>query len=124
MPYDETCADQVRGAIVKLPLQPGETLGETKMFGGLCFTLNGKMLGGLEKSRLIIRLDDAQYAAAIAENRVTPMDLTGKPLRNYAFVNEGEWSTADALHDWFLLAAQFVREHMLVDRKPKKRKKA
>ena len=117
MPYDPHLADQIRAALPALALREGETLGETKMFGGLCFTLNGKMLIGIDKSRFIIRINDEAYERELRAGRIAPMDLTGRPLRNFAFL-----LTADPLLDWIEISASFVREEMLGG--PPKRKRS
>ena len=113
MAYDEAVADRFRSVLLGLELREGESLGETKMFGGLCFTLNGKMLIGIDKTRPVVRLGDEDYAVASDAGRALPMDLTGKPLRNFAYLAPGTWSTDDELLDWMSKSADFVRKHML-----------
>lgn len=121
MAYDVALGERVRTALEHFPLLPGESLGETKMFGGLCFTLNGKMLVGIDKTRLVVRLGDEDYRAASEVGQASPMDLTGKPLRNFAYLAAGSWSTDEQLVDWAVKSAAYVREHLLG--KPTKGKK-
>jgi hypothetical protein len=121
MAYDVALGERVRAALAQFPLLAGETLGETKMFGGLCFTLNGKMLVGIDKTRLVVRLGDADYRSESEAGRALPMDLTGRPLRNFAYLAPGSWDTDADLLAWASKSAAFVREHMLT--KPTKGKK-
>ena len=45
MPYNETLAGILRDELARL-----EGVTEKKMFGGLCFMLNGNMLCGVDKN--------------------------------------------------------------------------
>ncbi|MBL8048021.1 MAG: TfoX/Sxy family protein [Chthonomonas sp.] len=113
MPYNTDLADRLRQVLQHLNLKAGEVLGETKMFGGLCFTLNGKMLVGIDKDRLVVRLGDEDFARESQAGRALPMDLTGRPLRNFAFLCEGSFETEADVLNWAEMSARFVREHML-----------
>lgn len=121
MPYNPDLADRVRQALSSFDVLPGETLEEKKMFGGLCFTLNGKMLVGVDRDRVVVRLSDENYAREFQEGRVLPMDLTGRPLRNFAYLSAGTFEDEHALLDWVAQSAEFVREHMM--QKPTKLRK-
>lgn len=113
MPYDDTLAEKVRAMLPRLTLGAGEELAERKMFGGLCFTVNGKMLVGVVRTHVVVRLGSAQRDAALNANRVLPMDFTGKPLANFAYLAPGECETTEALLFWANESLQFVRENML-----------
>ena len=72
MPYDTALADRVTRVFTarRVPF-------ETKaMMGGLCFMVDGKMCVGVEKDRLMVRLDPAVEAAALARPGCQPMELT------------------------------------------------
>lgn len=122
MAYHAELAERLRRVLSQLAQQPGEELGEKKMFGGLCFTLNGKMLIGIEKERLVVRLDDADYARESEAGRALPMDFTGRPLRNFAYLAESSYAEDSDLLVWGELSAKFVREHMLSKPKAKRGK--
>lgn len=124
MPYDTALADNIRKALPRLPLNEGEVLAEKKMFGGLCFTLNGKMLMGVDKTAVMIRLDSAELEADLAAGRVRPMDFTGRPMANFAYLNVEDCQSEDVLLSWATKSLQFVRKHMLSeDGKPAKKRK-
>lgn len=122
MPYNSDLADRLRQVLQSLKLREGEELGETKMFGGLCFTLNGKMLMGIDRDRLVVRLSDEEFARESKTGRALPMDLTGRPLRNFAFLREGTFDSDSDVLMWADLSAEFVREHMLSKPTKKQRK--
>lgn len=112
MPYNSDLADRVRQILGSLPLKEGESLGETKMFGGLCFTLNGKMLVGIDKDRLIVRLSDDDFLRELQAGRALPMDLTGRPLKNLAYLTAGSFDSESDVLMWADMSAGFVRKHM------------
>src|SRR5688500_5173736 len=58
MAYDEQILERVRRVLPRLPLASEEVLTERRMFGGVCITLNGKMLAGVAASQLVIRLEE------------------------------------------------------------------
>lgn len=123
MPYDADFAERLRQVLQSLDLNEGEELGETKMFGGLCFTLNGKMLMGIDNVRMMVRLSDKDFARESEAERALPMDFTGRPLRNFAFLRPGSYESDEEVLQWAKMSAQFVREHML-NKPPKKRRKS
>ncbi|OJU64702.1 MAG: hypothetical protein BGO01_18850 [Armatimonadetes bacterium 55-13] len=121
MAFDAELAERVRGVLEQFPLEAGESWGEIKMFGGLCFTLNGKMTVGLGKLRLMIRLSDVDSEEAMASDLVEPMDFTGKPLKNFAYVKEEGFASDEQLLEWIRKSATYVRT--LPDKPKKPRKK-
>jgi hypothetical protein len=52
MAFDETIAARIRDALARK-----KGIDEKKMFGCVCFFLNGNALAGVWKDRLIVRLD-------------------------------------------------------------------
>jgi hypothetical protein len=122
MPYNADLADRIRQLLRNLKLEEGEALGETKMFGGLCFTLNRKMLMGIDNDRMMVRLSDEEFARESEAGRALPMDFTGKALRNFAFLSPGSYDSDEEVLLWAKMSAEFVREHMR-NKPTKKRRK-
>jgi len=60
MACDETLVDRVRDQLSGIP-----GIAERRMFGGVCFTLNGNMLCGVVKNEIMVRVGDAAYPAAL-----------------------------------------------------------
>src|SRR6218665_3969815 len=100
MAYNEALADRVR-AIISLRENKVE---EKKMFGGLCFMVNDKMCVGVEKERLMLRIDPAIYETLITQEGTSPMDFTGRIMKGYIFVSEQVLSGKPKLKYWIDLA--------------------
>lgn len=102
MAFDPQLAERVRKA-----LSGHDGVSERKMFGGLCFLLNGNMLCGVEKNRLMFRVGKDQEAKALAKPGASPMDFTGRPLGGMVYV-EASATRGRALAGWVALAENFV----------------
>lgn len=103
MSYHEKIANRTR-EIIALTHNKVE---EKKMFGGLCFMVNDKMCVGVEKDRLMVRLDPAVYEEALEQEGCIPMDFTGKVMKGYVFVNVDSLKTKKQLAYWIGLALDF-----------------
>lgn len=100
MAYDEKLADRCR-EIISATHKITE---EKKMFGGLCFMVNGKMCVGVEKERLMIRLDPAVYEEVLTKEGCMPMDFTGRIMKGYVFVDAEAVKSRKVLSYWLQLA--------------------
>jgi TfoX/Sxy family transcriptional regulator of competence genes len=103
MPFNEPLANHIR-EIISLTHTSVE---EKKMFGGLCFMVNGKMCVGVESERLMLRLNPEMYEELIEKKGVSPMDFTGKVMKGYVFVDIGVLDTKQKLNYWIQLALEF-----------------
>jgi TfoX/Sxy family transcriptional regulator of competence genes len=103
MAYDEKLADRVREIIA----ESHKNIEEKKMFGGLCFMVNDKMCVGVEKERLMLRIDPEKYGDAIEKEGCSPMDFTGRPMKGYVFVDTDVVRTKKQLHYWINLALEY-----------------
>jgi TfoX/Sxy family transcriptional regulator of competence genes len=106
MSYNEKLADRVR-EIIALTHDKVE---EKKMFGGLCFMVNDKMCVGVEKERMMVRLDPAVYEDVLEKDGCTPMDFTGKVMKGYVFVDAAVLNTNKKLDYWVQLALDFNKK--------------
>ncbi|MCA9147731.1 MAG: TfoX/Sxy family protein [Planctomycetales bacterium] len=82
---------------------------EKKMFGGICFMINGNMCVGPWKGFLIVRLDINDHDSIQAEPYVKPMDITGKVMKGWAMVEPDGIQTDEALRAWVERAVDFAR---------------
>lgn len=121
MAYDPELADQVRDALSRLELEPNEHLDAVLMFGGLCFVLNGRILVGVSKERLLVRLGDEAMKDALDAGVAEEMINRGKPMSNFAFLGPSTWETDEELLRWIERSADFVRKFMM--NKPLKTRK-
>ncbi len=103
MAYNEKLADRVR-EIIAVTHNITE---EKKMFGGLCFMVNDKMCVGVEKERLMVRLDPVKYDKVMEKEGCMPMDFTGKIMKGYVFVDIAALNTKKKLEFWIKLALDY-----------------
>ena len=82
---------------------------EQKMFGGVCFMINGNMCVGPWKGSLIVRLDKSRHEETQSELHVRPMDITGKVMKGWARVMPAGIKSDDDLKAWIDRAVRFVR---------------
>jgi TfoX/Sxy family transcriptional regulator of competence genes len=95
MSCDEGLVQRIREA-----LQGVGGTDEKRMFGGMCFTLNGHMLCGVIQDERLVRLGPQDYAAALKAAHVRQMDLSGRSMTGYALVAEPAYRADTALHRW------------------------
>lgn len=114
MAFNEKLADRTREIITATH----KNVEEKRMFGGLCFMVNGKMCVGVEKDRMMVRLDPALYDEVIEKEGCQPMDFTGRVMKGYVFVDAVVLNTKKKLEYWVSLALAFNKMA-----KPSKKKK-
>lgn len=116
MAYDEQLTKRVETFFSK----EGVSFEAKKMMGGLCLMVNGKMCVGMERNRLMARIDPAVYDEALKQKGCRPMDFTGQSMRGYVFVEpEGLASDSDLKH-WLDLAIAFNPKAVASKKKRKK----
>jgi TfoX/Sxy family transcriptional regulator of competence genes len=103
MAYNEKLADMTR-ELISLTHKKVE---EKRMFGGLCFMVNDKMCVGVEKERLMVRLDPEKFAEVIEKDGCQPMDFTGKVMKGFVFVDADVLTTRKKLEYWIKLALEY-----------------
>ena len=102
MPFDPHLADLMREA-----LKARRDIQERKMFGGYCWMLRGNMLCGVEVGRYMFRVGKEQEAQALARPGARPMDITGKPMGGFVWVDADPALDAE-LSSWIEFAARYV----------------
>ncbi len=103
MGYDEKTADRVR----RILSTRGDVI-EKKMFGGLCFMVNGNMCCGLTSTAFMVRVGPERYGEALAQPHARPMDFTGRPLTGMVYVDPAGYKTDAALAKWVRRGVAFV----------------
>ena len=116
MPYDSRLADRVRAA-----LDTRAATREVRMFGGLCFMVNGSMAVGVLKDDLVVRVGKAGWGDALARPHVRPMDFTGRPLTGLVYVSAAGTRTAAQLRRWIDLSLEVVSTLKPATRRPRPR---
>jgi hypothetical protein len=102
MPFDPHLADLMREA-----LKARRGIQEKKMFGGYCWMLHGNMLCGVEVGRYMFRVGKEQQAQALARPGARVMDITGKPMSGFVWV-DADAALEVGLGDWIDFAARYV----------------
>lgn len=104
MTYDEELADRVRAL-----LKRRKGFSEKKMFGGICFLLNGNMCCGVTRNKLMLRLGNEGTAAALSEPNIRKMDFTGRPMKSMVYVDPAGYASDEDMNGWVRRAAEFCR---------------
>ncbi len=110
MAYDEQLSNQFRDAMDGIA-----GIKERRMMGGVCFLLNGNMLGGADREkntqrgRFMFRVGKDNEAEALARPGSEIMEQGGRRMSGLIFVDESMCDD-DALRDWIALAMRFVAE--------------
>ncbi|WP_119304457.1 TfoX/Sxy family protein [Dongia deserti] len=76
---------------------------ERRMFGGVCFMLNGNMVAGTFRDELLVRVGKERNAEALKQPGARPMEMRGRPLDGYVMVKPASLNDG-ALKDWIRLA--------------------
>lgn len=84
---------------------------EIKMFGGVCFMLNGNMLVcAMRDGSLLARIGATAIEAALQEPGVSQMNMNGRTMKDYIVVAPSALDDASLGH-WLAAASTFV-EHL------------
>src|SRR5215211_23570 len=104
MAFDQNLAERIRECLSRR-----KNVEERKMFGCICFLINGNALAGVWKDRLIARLGPDEGEAALREPHVRAFDITGRPMKNWVAVEPVGVEDDDQLNAWVERATKFVR---------------
>lgn len=103
MVFSQSLADRVR-----LALRNHRGNAEKKMFGSIVFLLNGKMLVGVWKSSMIVRLGPDQAVTALKVPHVREFDIAGRPMKGWIMVEPDGLESDRQLNGWIERAKRFV----------------
>jgi TfoX/Sxy family transcriptional regulator of competence genes len=95
MAYNEKLAGRVREV-----LKESTGITEKKMFGGLCFLLDGKMICGVRNEDLIAKIGKDSHENIATLKHVRPFDLTGRPMKGIVYVAQAGLKTKKELTKW------------------------
>lgn len=104
MAYSEDDAQIFRDALTHL-----EGVTEKKMFGGLCFMLNGHMLCGVANDGGMARVGKENEAAALALDGIEPLSFTGRPMGGFVDVSFDAMENESTRSAVLELAIEYVR---------------
>jgi len=112
MAYHERLAERIRDYFKRR-----KGVEEKRMFGGVCFMLNGHMCCGIAKDRLMVRVMSDRYERLLSKPHARKTDFTGKPLKGFLFISEAGYRTVSGLDSWLDEAVECAES------KPSKKKK-
>lgn len=94
-----SCDEQLV-ARVRAMLQRTRGTAERRMFGGVCFTLNGNMACGVVSTDLMVRVGPDGYDDALKQPHARVMDFTGRPMKGYVFISAPGTRSDSSLQRW------------------------
>jgi TfoX/Sxy family transcriptional regulator of competence genes len=105
--YDEGLAERFREGF-----RGTSHISEKRMMGGVCFFLNGNMIGGADRTkagegRFMFRVGKDNEPEALSRPGASVVEQGGKRLGGLIFVEEAACDAA-ALNGWVALALDFV----------------
>jgi len=102
MAYEEKFASMWRQQLDGL-----NAVSEKKMMGGLCFLLNGNMLGTTREDYFMFRVGKANEAKALKRKGASRMKMGSKEMYGFIRVSSVDCSTA-AMKSWVKMVVEFV----------------
>ena len=81
---------------------------EKKMFGGICFMINGNMAVGVSGDELMVRVGKQAHDDAIRLPGARLFDMTGRPMKGWLMVAAEGMRTDDDLAAWINRGVSFA----------------
>ena len=103
MAYSEYLADRIRDVFKDKGIDPEEK----KMMGGICYMVNDKMCAGVIDYNLMARLDPNIYEEALKKKGCRPMDITGRPMKGFVYVEPEGIDMDSELAEWIQLCLDY-----------------
>jgi hypothetical protein len=100
-------AETIRRRLHASPKPRGASLTEKRMFGGVCFLLNGNMLCGAGKNGYMVRVDPALEAEAARLPGAAPVVMNNRAMPGFFWIDP-DACDARALGRWLALAEDYV----------------
>lgn len=119
MAYSEYQKERIERALEEI----SKSYEGKKFMGGYCFFVDDKMCVGLDidkatgKDRLMARIGEEAMAEALKKSGCRPMDITGKPMKGFVFIDPEGFDFDKDLEYWI----QLCINHNPVARRSKKK---
>ena len=104
MAYDEGLAQRIRELVDDM----ANTV-EKKMFGGVCYLVDGNMACGVYKTFLIVRVGPDRYEDSLTKPFTRVFDITGKVMKGWVMVEEGGYADDEDLSEWVEQGVSFAK---------------
>ena len=103
MAYDEGLEQRIREQLEEMPGAIGK-----KMFGGICFMVQGNMACGVHKNSLIVRVGPEQHENALVQPHTRIFDITGRPMKGWVLVMPDGFESDSDLKHWIERGVDFA----------------
>ena len=110
MAYNEKLTARLREAIADALESDKRKVAEKKMFRGVTFMVDGKMMASAGDDRFMFRIDPAKHEEVLEWNGVTPVIMRGRSYKGYVRVQEDAVKTKRELDKWVTLALDFNKQ--------------
>jgi len=94
-------------------------LEKKKMFGGICYLINGNMCFGIFKDYLIVRMAADLAAEKLTVEHVREFDITGRPMKGWVMVEKWSWGKKAEMARWLDIGRSYA---LTLPKKEKKKK--
>jgi TfoX/Sxy family transcriptional regulator of competence genes len=102
MPYNTDLENLVEDIL------SNDILEKKKMFGGVCYLINGNMAFGIWKDYLIVRMAAELTDEKLNHEHVREFDITGKTMKGWVMIKEGSWNKQAELAEWLAIGKSFA----------------
>lgn len=116
MAFDERLADRVREILSSRKVR------EQKMFGGIGFMVDDKMVAGVHGSDLIVRVPLEEHDDAVRKPGTRPMTMGGRTSKGFLFIAPAGTKSAASLKKWVERSATYVATLPAKKSKPAKKR--
>ena len=103
MPYSKLIEEKIEKIIGRW-----KKMQKKKMFGGICYLVNGNMCFGIYKDSLIVRTGIEVAEKKLKEKKVKPFDITGRAMKGWVMVEERGWKKEEDLENWLKLGKKYA----------------
>ena len=103
MPYNNLIEEKIEKIVGRW-----KKMEKKKMFGGICYLINGNMCFGIYREYLIVRAGTEVADIKLKEKNVKPFDITGKALKGWVMVGEQRWGKQEDLENWLNLGKEYA----------------
>jgi TfoX/Sxy family transcriptional regulator of competence genes len=103
MPYNPALDEKLQLLTAKWPQAERK-----KMFGGTGYLSNGNMVTGIYKDLLVLRVGKDLEKELLTRPWCRPMDITGKSMKGWVFVEAEGWDNDEQLNELVAKAKTFV----------------
>lgn len=103
MPFNPALDDKLQNIVKDWP-----NTKRIKMFGGTGYLLNGNMVVGVYRELLVLRIGKEQEEEMLTQTWCRPMDVTGKPMKGWLFVESEAWDSDEHLTELVEQARRYV----------------